>query len=156
MKNNEGTKIVMKKKWRCERFVSFIESKYRDFSGGPVARGPPSSAGGAGPSPGCGTKTPHAMGQLNPWAATTEPVYSGDCVPQLKSQVLQLLWPCGLHRRAPCTATDDSECRNWGPTKPKNPQTQTYILDTYWMSGIVATVVHKNRPSHYHLMGVRH
>lgn len=66
MKNNEGMKIIIKKSDDVKDFISFIESKYRDLSGGPVVRGPPSSAGGVGPSPGCGSKIPHAVGELNP------------------------------------------------------------------------------------------
>lgn len=31
-----------------------------------MVRGPPSSAGGIGLSPGCGFKIPHAVGELNP------------------------------------------------------------------------------------------
>lgn len=29
-------------------------------------------------------------------------------------------------------------------------------IGIYWMPGSVATKMSKNRPSHYHLMGVRH
>ena len=46
----------------------------------------PSNAGDAGSIPGRGTKIPHATGQLNPCAATTEPVHSGARAPQLESQ----------------------------------------------------------------------
>ena len=45
-----------------------------DFPGGPVVKNPPSSAGNVGSIPGRGTKIPHAVGQLSPYAATTEPV----------------------------------------------------------------------------------
>ena len=45
----------------------------RDFPGGPVAKYPPSKAGDAGPSPGRGTKIPHAAGQLRLQATNTEP-----------------------------------------------------------------------------------
>ena len=58
---------------------------YRDFPGGPVVKNPPSHAGEAGSIPCRRTKIPHAAGQLNPRAATTELAYSGACVPQLES-----------------------------------------------------------------------
>ena len=40
--------------------------------GGPVFKSPPSKAGGMGLVPGWGTKMPHALGQLNPRAASRE------------------------------------------------------------------------------------
>ena len=51
----------------------------RDFPGGSEVKNPPSNAGDASSIPGQGTKIPHAMGQLSPRAATTEPVRSGAC-----------------------------------------------------------------------------
>ena len=45
----------------------------RDFPGGPVVENPPSNAGDVGSIPGQRTKIPHAVGQLSPCAATTEP-----------------------------------------------------------------------------------
>ena len=48
----------------------------RDFPSNPVVKSPPSNAGVTGSIPGRGTKIPHAVGQLSPHAATTEPVYS--------------------------------------------------------------------------------
>ena len=45
----------------------------RDFPGGPVVKNLPSNAGDMGSVPGGGTKIPHAVGQLSPWAATTKP-----------------------------------------------------------------------------------
>ena len=44
----------------------------QDFPGGPVVKNPPYDAGDAGLIPGQGTKIPHAAGQLNPCATTTE------------------------------------------------------------------------------------
>ena len=44
-----------------------------DFLGGPVVKNLPSNAGDVGSIPVRGTKIPHAMGQLSPRAATTEP-----------------------------------------------------------------------------------
>ena len=44
-----------------------------DFPGGPVVKIPPFNAGDEGSIPGQGTNIPHAMGQLSPCAATTEP-----------------------------------------------------------------------------------
>ena len=46
-----------------------------DFPGGPVVKNPPSNAGDAGSIPGRGTKSPHAVWQLSPRAATTEPAH---------------------------------------------------------------------------------
>ena len=43
-----------------------------DFPGGPVGKNPPPNVGDAGSIPGLGIKIPHAPGQLNPCAATTE------------------------------------------------------------------------------------
>ena len=45
----------------------------RDFPGGPVVENPPCNAGDLGSIPGQGTKTPHALEQLNPHAVTKEP-----------------------------------------------------------------------------------
>ena len=45
----------------------------RDFPGGLVVKNLPSNAEDAGLIPGLGTKIPHAIGQLSPCAATTEP-----------------------------------------------------------------------------------
>ena len=42
------------------------EDKWRDYPGGPVVQNLPYSAGVAGSIPGCGTKIPYALGQLNP------------------------------------------------------------------------------------------
>ena len=49
-----------------------------------MVKNPPSKAGNAGSSPGQGTKIPHAMGQLSPRAATTEPMHPGARAPQLE------------------------------------------------------------------------
>ena len=57
----------------------------QDFRGGPVVKNPPSNTGEAGSIPGWGTKVQHAMGQLSPRAATTEPTCSGAREPQLES-----------------------------------------------------------------------
>ena len=45
----------------------------RDFPSGPVIKNPPSNTGDMGSIPGQRTKIPHAMGQLSPRTATTEP-----------------------------------------------------------------------------------
>ena len=47
-------------------------SRFRDFPGGPVVRNSPSNAGDVGSILGQGTKIPHAVGQLTPYATTTE------------------------------------------------------------------------------------
>ena len=44
----------------------------RDFPGGPVVKNPPCNAEDTGSIPSQGTKIPHAAGQLNPCATTTE------------------------------------------------------------------------------------
>ena len=38
-----------------------------------MVKNPPCNAGDSGSIPGQGTKIPHAVGQLSPWAETTEP-----------------------------------------------------------------------------------
>ena len=53
--------------------------------GGPVYKNLPSNAGDVVSIPGWGTKIPHAMGQLSPHTATTEPTLSGARTPQLES-----------------------------------------------------------------------
>ena len=45
-----------------------------DFPGGPVVKNLPCNAVDTGLIPGRGTKIPHAMEQLSPLTATTEPV----------------------------------------------------------------------------------
>ena len=45
----------------------------------------PHNAGDEGLIPSWKTKIPHAMEQLSPHPATTEPAHSGACVPQLES-----------------------------------------------------------------------
>ena len=56
-----------------------------DFPGGPVVTNLPSSAGNVGSIPGQGTKTPHAMGQISPDTAITEPTCSGAHTPTAKN-----------------------------------------------------------------------
>ena len=56
-----------------------------DFPGGPVVQNLPSNAGDTGSISGWGAKIPHAVGQLSPRAATTEPARSGAHAPQLES-----------------------------------------------------------------------
>ena len=56
-------------------FQAFIENNtVRDFPGDPVANNLPCNAQAAGLIPGWGTKIPHASGQLNLCATTTEPL----------------------------------------------------------------------------------
>ena len=57
----------------------------RDFPGGPVVRNLPSTAGETGSIPDRGTRIPHAVGHLSPHTATTEPMHSRACAPQLDS-----------------------------------------------------------------------
>ena len=42
-----------------------------------MVKNPPANAGDVGSIPGWGTKIPHAVEQLSPWATTTEPKCSG-------------------------------------------------------------------------------
>ena len=46
-----------------------------DFTGSPVIKNLPSNAGDVGSIPGYGIKILHAVGQLRPCAATTQPVH---------------------------------------------------------------------------------
>ena len=55
-----------------------------DFPDGGVIENLPSNAGDVDSMPGWGTKSPHASGHLSPGAATTEPVHSRACAPQLE------------------------------------------------------------------------
>ena len=50
------------------KIAVYIETRLRDFPGGPVVKNPPSNAGDAGSIPGRATKLPHAEGQLSPRA----------------------------------------------------------------------------------------
>ena len=49
-----------------------------------MVKNPSSNAGDTGLIPGQETKIPHAVGQLSPRAATTEPACSGARAPQLE------------------------------------------------------------------------
>ena len=49
-----------------------------------MVKNSPSNAGDAGSIPDQGTKIPHAAGQLNPGATTTEPTCSRAHAPQLE------------------------------------------------------------------------
>ena len=69
-------------KW--DKVCQLKKSSTEDFPGGPVVKDPPSDAGNAGSIPGRGTKIPYAVGQLSPCPATTEPVCSRACAPQLE------------------------------------------------------------------------
>ena len=70
-----------------------------------MVRNPPSNAGGAGSIPGQGTKIPHAMGQLSPRAATTEPTCSGAHAPQLERSLR-------VATKSPHTTTKEPACHN--------------------------------------------
>ena len=58
--------------------------------GGPVVKNLPYNAGDMGLIPGLGTKIPHALEPLIPWATTTE---------------AHALEPMLFHKRSPCTTT---------------------------------------------------
>ena len=66
--------------------INFNKILFRYFLGGPVVKKPPSNAGDMGLIPGWGTKIPHAIGQLSPSAAISEPTHSGAWVPQLDTE----------------------------------------------------------------------
>ena len=98
-----------------------------DFPGGLVVKHPPSNAGDAGQIPGRGTKIPHAVGQLSPHAATTEPSRFRARVPQLESPHAATTEPACSGARAPqlergtttkslCATTEDPTCHNEDPT----------------------------------------
>ena len=57
-------------------FLPLIEIAIRGFSGSLVVKNLPCNTGDLGSTPGWGTKILHAVGQLSPHAATTEPMYS--------------------------------------------------------------------------------
>ena len=77
--------------YHVNMFKLLLKTKWdRDFPGGPVVKNPPSNAGDAGSIPGIGTKIPHEVGQLNPRAATTEPVCSGACTLQRRPRAAGL------------------------------------------------------------------
>ena len=77
--------------YSCQEFGKFFPKEFTswDFLVGPLVQNPPSSAGDVGSTPGQGTKIPHAVGQLNLQAATTETTHSRACVPQQRSHVPQ-------------------------------------------------------------------
>jgi len=52
-----------------------IKYIWRDFPGGPVVKNLPCDAEDLGSIPGWGTKTPHAMEQLNPGTTTIDPTH---------------------------------------------------------------------------------
>ena len=51
--------------------------RIRDFPGGSVVKNSPSNAGDVGLMPGCGSKIPHAKGQLSLCTATREKLVCG-------------------------------------------------------------------------------
>ena len=79
-----------------------------DYPGGPVVKNPPSNAGDEGSIPHRGTKILHAMGQLSPCTATTEPMHSRACTPLERS-------PRAI-MKSPRDATKDPACCNKDPT----------------------------------------
>ena len=54
----------------------YIIMTHRDFPGSPVVKNPPCNAGDVGSISERGAKTPHALEQLTPCAATIEPACS--------------------------------------------------------------------------------
>ena len=76
-----------------------------DFPGGPVVKNRSCKAGDAGLISRPGTKIPHAMGQLSPHAATTEPTRSGAHASQLERSLCTAT-------KSPHTTTKDPTCCN--------------------------------------------
>ena len=68
------------KEWMNERLLENVDrymEEWRELPGGPVVKNLPSSAGDVGSIPDQGTKIPHAVGQLNLCAASTESASHG-------------------------------------------------------------------------------
>ena len=100
-----------------------------DFPGGPVVKNPPSNAGDVGSIPGQGTKIPHAAGQLNLHATTTELARLNERAHVPANYRAQALWsphttatePTCPGARMPqlerrlCTAMKDPACLNKDP-----------------------------------------
>ena len=59
---------------------------FKDSPGGTVVKNPPSNKGDMGSIPGQGTNIPHAAGQPNLCATTTQPTRPGAHVPQLERE----------------------------------------------------------------------
>ena len=88
----------MWKKPKCPSVDEQVKKMWcGDFPGGPVDNQPPSSAGDVDSSPGQGTKTSHAAGQLSPSDMTTEALCS-EPTSQLRSS------PCTAVK-TPCVVT---------------------------------------------------
>ena len=66
----------------CGATIPPLLSFLGNFSEGAAVENLPANAGDTGSSPGCGTKTPHASGQLSRCPATTSHS-SRDCEPQI-------------------------------------------------------------------------
>ena len=82
-----------------------------------MVKNPRSSAGDVGSIPGWRTKIPHAMGQLSPHAATTEPMSSGARAPQLQSpHTLE----CTTTREKPACRNERSHVLQLRPDAAKN------------------------------------
>ena len=65
-------------------YVWLFKLIYRDFSGGPVGKNPPSNAGDVGLIPGLGINIQHASEQQSPWATNTELVHHNEGLVQPK------------------------------------------------------------------------
>ena len=84
-----------------------------------MGKNPPSNAGLI---PGRGTKIPHAMGQLSPCTATTEPVPYTARVPQLESPHAATTEPacsgaCVPQLESPHATMKDPVCRDGDPAR---------------------------------------
>ena len=84
----------------------------RDFPGGPAVKNLPFIAGDEGSIPGWRTKIPHAMGQLSPHVATTEPVHSTAHAPQLERSLLTAKKSRRTSMKYPACGNEDSMCRD--------------------------------------------
>ena len=108
------------------------------FPGGPVVKNLPANAGDAGSIPGRGTKVPHATGQLNLRASTTElahlneracmlqttePRSPGACMPQLEREN-----PHAITREKPMCCNEEPACRTKTRCSQKKKKTECYVM----------------------------
>lgn len=77
----------------CCGFIIVQNNGLGDFPGGPTVKNLSSSAEDESSIPGQVTKIPHATGQLNPLAKTTEPITREAHAPQLKDLMYCKLGP---------------------------------------------------------------
>ena len=85
----------------------------RDFTGGPVVKNPPSSAGDMGSIPGRGTKIPHAAGQVSPVPQLLSPRAPQLQSPRATNYRAHVLWsPLATTREKPVRHSEESARHN--------------------------------------------